>query len=196
MLLSILICTIEERQEDFEKLRNHLIKQINENNYSEEIEILDCCDNKTYPVGVKRNFLLENASGKFICFIDDDDWVSKDYIKEIMNIIKNNSDIDCIGIKGKLISLYSPQMNKEFIHSIRYATYMEDNNYYYRCCNHLCPIRRDIASKYKFPLLNRGEDTDWAISLAKSGELKNEVFLDKIIYYYRFDFNKSATSNQ
>lgn len=193
MLLSILICTIDSRKEEFTILKNHLEKQIKENNLVEKVEIIYCCDNKIYPVGLKRNALLKNASGKFLCFVDDDDWVSKDYVKLITDVIKENEDIDCIGIKGKLISLKTPQMNKEFIHSIKYKEYSENEKYYIRPINHLNPIKSEIAKKYIFPTINRCEDTDWAMKISKDNILKKEIFIDKIIYYYRFDFNTSET---
>ena len=41
-----------------------------------------------------RNYGLERATGKYICFIDSDDYIEKDYLKELYNsIIENDSDI-------------------------------------------------------------------------------------------------------
>lgn len=41
-----------------------------------------------------RNTGIQNATGKYICFIDSDDYVQKDYIKKLLeNAIKNNADI-------------------------------------------------------------------------------------------------------
>ena len=35
-------------------------------------------------VSSARNYGLDNAIGKYICFIDADDWVDKDYIKKLL----------------------------------------------------------------------------------------------------------------
>ena len=36
---------------------------------------------------VARNFGIDQAKGKFICFIDDDDWVTKDYLEQFYSYI-------------------------------------------------------------------------------------------------------------
>jgi hypothetical protein len=41
-----------------------------------------------------RNFGLERATGKYVCFIDSDDYVEKDFLMELYNnLIENDSDI-------------------------------------------------------------------------------------------------------
>lgn len=40
-----------------------------------------------------RNLALENAKGRFICFIDDDDWVSDCYLEYLL---KTNNNSNCI----------------------------------------------------------------------------------------------------
>lgn len=191
MILSILIATLDSRIEQFTKLENFLNKQIKDNNLSNDVEILFFRDDKEYPIGIKRNTLLESAEGLFTVFVDDDDWVADDYVVSIVNAIKSNPDIDCVGIKGVLIS--EDLGNKPFIHSVRYDSYFEDMANYYRPPNHLNPIRREIALTVKFPFKNFGEDYDWAMAMLKSGLLKKEVFLDKIMYYYYFEANTSET---
>jgi glycosyltransferase involved in cell wall biosynthesis len=192
MKLSILICTIDSRKELFDKLCYKLTKQILDKNLENEVEILYLSDNKELPVGMKRNILLSNATGKFSCFVDDDDDIDKDYIKEIHKVITENPDIDCIGIKGKIIS--KNLGTKEFIHSIRYKNYSEDKEYYYRPPNHLNPIKKELIQHFTFPMISFGEDTDWALKIADSGVLLKEVFIDKVLYYYNFEFNKSETN--
>jgi glycosyltransferase involved in cell wall biosynthesis len=193
MKLSILMATLESREEMFSKIHSHIEDQIIANNLMDEVEIVIFSDSKQYPVGMKRNMLIEQAQGDFTCFVDDDDWVSDDYIKLLYNAILT-PDIDCVGIKGLLVS--DDLGNKEFIHSSMYKSYGQDRNYYYRPPNHLNPIKRSIASRFKFPVINRGEDTDWAMQVSNSGLLKKEAFVNKVVYYYRFQYADSETQGR
>ncbi|MBI2486502.1 MAG: hypothetical protein HYW01_06020 [Deltaproteobacteria bacterium] len=78
MLFSILIPTLESRQEQFHKLYEKLNRQIAENSLTEEVEVAYFLDNMKHSVGFKRNKLIEWAKGKFVAFVDDDDDVSDD----------------------------------------------------------------------------------------------------------------------
>jgi hypothetical protein len=45
-------------------------------------------------LGTKRKEMLSKAQGLFTCAIDDDDWVSENYVRLIVEAIKNNPFID------------------------------------------------------------------------------------------------------
>lgn len=194
MILSILIATLIQRQDLFNKLNAYLTKQIVDNHLEGEVEILYFEDEGENPVGLKRNTLIENAKGDFVCFVDDDDWVPDKYVISIVENIKKHPDIDCIGFTGQLVS--KSLGNKPFVHSIAYNTYSEDEKAYYRPPNHLNPIRRSIASLFQFPIINKGEDTDWTMQLAKSGLLTREAFIKDIMYYYNFEYLNSETQKK
>lgn len=194
MVLSILMVTLSSRKEMFDKIHQHILKQINDNHLENEVEIVVFEDEKQYPVGMKRNALIKEAKGDFTCFVDDDDWVSDDYVGSIYDAIVSDKSIDCIGMKGLLVS--GDLGDKEFIHSVKFDSYWEDSNYYYRPPNHLNPIKRTITSKFDFPIINRGEDTDWSLKICKTGLLKKEIFIDKVLYFYRFEYATSATQRR
>jgi glycosyltransferase involved in cell wall biosynthesis len=63
-------------------------------NASAIVEVITEVDNKQITTGAKRNNLLNKAQGKYICFIDDDDHISNDYLRLILEAIE--SDADCI----------------------------------------------------------------------------------------------------
>jgi hypothetical protein len=177
---SILICTLEERKNSFNRLYDKLKKQINELGLNDQIEILYFLDNREHTIGNKRNVLLKRSCGKYTCFADDDDDVSDNYIKTIYErLIKNP---DCVSLTGIItVNSLNPKL---FIHSIKYDSWFEKDNVYYRPPNHLNPIKRSIAVQFLFPEINNGEDADWSMRLARSELLKNEEVIETPYYFY------------
>jgi glycosyltransferase involved in cell wall biosynthesis len=190
MKLSILIASLASRQEMLEELIKELERQRDEMGLSEnDVEIIVLQDNGKYPIGMKRNKLIEAANGLFVCFIDDDDEIADTYISDIYNTIINYPNIDCVGIKG--IITFNGEYPTPFFHSIIYKTYSQDDKGYYRPPNLLNPIKKEIYKNYKFAEISFGEDTDVAMSMCINEALKTEVFIDKVLYYYKFRPAKS-----
>ena len=97
-VLSILICSLEKRKKQLNSLLKEINKQIFLCNADAVVELLVEVDNKEITTGKKRNNLLKKASGKYICFIDDDDKIYENYLKLILKSIE--SDADCIATSG------------------------------------------------------------------------------------------------
>lgn len=175
--LSVLICTIEKRKTLFGVLRSELNNQSNKS-----VQILSKCDAGQMSIGAKRNWLLDNAKGEWLCFVDDDDWIDKEYISIILKALETNPDVvQMIGIMN------TDGFNKKrFEHSLNHWGYFEQDNIFYRPPNHLNPIRSSIAKQFKFPEKNHGEDTDWALLVRDSGLLVTEEKIDRAIYHYRY----------
>jgi len=181
MILSILIPTLPQRKEIFDSLLENLNKQRLNKYYDVEI-IIDSDDNNS--IGTKRNHLLELAEGEYVCFIDDDDDVSENYIDLILQAIKNKPD--CVSLKGIMTTDgHTPEI---FEHSIKYSEFKTTTNevIYERYPNHLNTIKSEIAKQFKFLEINHGEDYDWATQINRSGLLKNESYISDVIYYYKF----------
>jgi glycosyltransferase involved in cell wall biosynthesis len=181
MLLSILIPTIAKRHEMLQSLLSNLQNQIGDN----EIEII-VCDIEGLSIGEKRNRLLNVATGEYVCFIDDDDVISDDYIYCITQALQ--SIPDCCSLNGIITT--NGKNPKRFVHSIKYNSYFEKDNVYYRPPNHLNVIKSVIAKQFTFPTKNFGEDTDWAMQICRSGMLKTEVEITDTLYYYVYLPNK------
>lgn len=173
---SILICSLASRADKLQRLMNALQPQINES-----VELLIKTDNGEMPIGKKRNLLLEEATGDYIAFVDDDDLVSDDYVKKILEATESKPD--CCGIQG--IITFQGQNPKMFIHSLRYKEWFEQNNIYYRCPNHLNPVKREIALQVRFPETNFGEDKDYSVRLLPF--LKEEYFISGVVYHYLYE---------
>lgn len=176
---SILICAIDERKQVFERLFNKLQSQIKINKLEDKIEVLFFKDNHEYKVGHKRNKLLEQSKGEYICFIDDVDDIHDNYIKMIYDkLLKNPDCVKLIGIK-----IFNSRNPKKFIHSIAYKTWFEKKNIHFRPPSHLNPIKRDIAKRFKFSEKDIEEDRAWAIAISNSGLVKKEEIITEPYYY-------------
>lgn len=192
MKLSILIPTLEDRKDQYQKLYNSLVTQTGYD--KSKVEIISICDNRQVSIGFKRNMLMERAKGEFVCFIDDDDTVSENYIELILETIEANPEIDCIGIAGRY---YMDGILKGlFNHSVKhrhYSTVRSNKMFgFLRPPNHLNPIRRSIASRYSFEPINHGEDTNWSMRISNDRVLKREFFIMESIYNYYYVSNKLA----
>lgn len=194
--LSILICTIPSRYASYGRLITELNSQILP--YAPEVGIIS--NNSTQlSIGAKRNWLLEKAESEYVCFIDDDDWISEHYIDLLMSAIQTG--LDCASLKG--VITFNGKDSAIFEHSIKYQEYKtndlsgvwhcNDNTIKYeRYPNHLNMIKTSIAKQFKFPEINHGEDTDWATQIHKSGLLKTEFYIPEVIYHYRYVTKKPA----
>jgi len=185
MKLSILICTIPKRIFSFERLIEKIHLQAKKNNLQEDVEILSNSD-VSISIGVKRNLLLSESKGAYVCFIDDDDDIADCYLQELFKAIESNND--CASLKG--IITWDGERPEIFEHSIKYQSYktnlINEEIRYERYPNHLNCIKSHIAKQIGFTDKNFSEDTDYANMLFASGLIKTEFSIDKILYYYNY----------
>ena len=177
-LLSILILTVPGREEKLEKLLSILNPQV-----TKDVEIVIEFDERVLSVGEKRNRALDRAQGRYICFVDDDDMVSPNYVKHILWII-GNTDVDCCALTGEIT--LNGGMPQKFIHSLKYKTWYEEgegrDKIYYRNPNHLNVVKREIARRVRFIDISTGEDADYSKRLLKHLTVQGEI--DPTLYYY------------
>ena len=128
------------------------------------------------------------AQGEFLTFIDDDDRVAPDYISTVMQAIYNHPDTDCITFGCETT------INGEDKHFSKYSIHYE----YGRAGDqwrgkpaHTMIWKASLAKKYAYPDKNFGEDVDWVVNACR--EIKKEIQIDKILYYYDFSSNISET---
>jgi len=183
MKLSILICTLENRSQYLNRILSILNKQ-----KTDEVEIITNLDNGEKSVGTKRNELLKMATGEYICFVDDDDTVSDDYISSILNCIEKNPD--AVGIE---LNYYH---NRALIgiayHSIKNNGWWQRDSTkegytteYYRFINHLNPVKRELAMVCMFPEQNTSEDLEYSKKLFQL--IKSEEYINRPIYNYYYN---------
>jgi len=187
MKLSILVATVPSRLETFFP---RLIKQLQDQvNNRPDVEIIGLYDNKRRTVGQKRNALLNLATGEYLTFIDDDDRVADDYVKSITDTLYANptADVvvfDCITTINGGQKTYSQ-------YSIRYE-YGQIGDQWKGKPAHTMVWKSSIAKRHMYPNLNYGEDVNWVVRACK--DVRNEVRIDKVLYFY--DFNSAVTETR
>ncbi len=185
-LLSVLILTLPTRIESYSNLIRNLNQQVVLNNLMDSVQILSLCDTKELSVGNKRNVLLNQSCGRYVCFIDDDDIISNDYLIKIISALNSNSDV--ITFCGEYVENHT---RKPFSISLIHRGNYNYPNIFYRLPNHLCPVKREIAMSCMFSDKNFGEDSDYAERINK--HIKNEFHIQDKLYFYMYDSNKSQT---
>lgn len=180
VILSILICTIPRRAGMFAILLNELERQAQ----GYMVEIL--ADDQPGSIGAKRQRLLQKATGDYVAFIDDDDEVSPQYVKLIIEAAEQK--FDAIGFEGEITT--NGRHAKRFSISMHHK-YEEKGGIYYRYNNHLSPVLRDIALQIGYKDLSYGEDFDFAKRLHESGLIKTEHYIYTPMYFYKYITKKS-----
>lgn len=179
--LSILIPHIRSYDVYYSRLRAVLDPQL-----TDECQVIVMIDEGQMSIGKKRNWLLNKASGEYVCFIDSDDLVSDDYIKLVFEGISKG--VDCCSLRGMYYE--DGKEIKPFIHSLKYDAYSEDEKYFYRFPNHLNTLKASIAKNFSFPEKNHGEDTDWATKIHKAKVLRSQHMITPVIYHYLYRSKK------
>ena len=131
---------------------------------------------------------MEQAKGKWITYIDDDDAVSDNYVEEILKGCQ--SDADCISINGWIETNGKNRIDWRTSKDYDNVTIKENGKQVYlRTVNHICPIRRELALQIGFPDKSNAEDKAYSDGVRPL--LKTEYRIEKQLYNYKF-----STSNK
>lgn len=140
-----------------------------------------------------RNIGINKAIGKYICFIDSDDWVESNMLEEKIKLItKNNVDLVISGINIDSIDLdnniktvinnysYNEWNTEELLRKniIKLFPQALINS----SCNKLYNLELIKSNDIKFPHTNIGEDTLFNLSVIKLA--KGVIVTDKSYYHY------------
>jgi hypothetical protein len=191
MLLTITIASVSVRSEMLENLLSELNKQIAENNSENEIEILIDSDDYRF-LGTKRKLMLSQAKGLFTCAIDDDDFIYPNYIKNIIEAIKKDTSVDCLGINGIITT--NGLNPKKWVISCHYEDWFEEDDIYYRTPNHICPIKTELVKIANFDDVAWGED--YPFSQRIKSILKTETTIEEPLYHYQYSTENSLYNYQ
>lgn len=197
ILIASLVSRIEMRKDLFADLRRQLGQHYEETNYSRyytlekyrgnEVEIIVCTDNKEMILGAKRNMLLREAAGDYVCFVDCDDKISSTYIAQLLKAIAE--DKDCICFFAKYYNNSAPPVPVEY--DINISKDYGSTQKYYRMPNHLMCVKRELALQARFPEKTFGEDSEFAKRLYPL--LKTQTKISDYLYHYHFNSKTTET---
>jgi glycosyltransferase involved in cell wall biosynthesis len=192
ILLSILIPSIPERKSKLENLQlilNGQIQKVETTNI--QIEVLTDSSVRYLDggltVGEKRNGLVQNANGKYLCFLDDDDTPSPRYVSELVKLCQENKDVCCFRTLVKLDDYWGL-----VDHSINNPIneQMTPNGLTFRKAWHVNPVRSDFAKKHTFSNVNNAEDWNWMERVLT--EVKTQAKTNEILLQYTHSSKTSA----
>ena len=192
-LLSIQVPTICSRLKEFTLLHDFLQKQVQDDKLEKKVEIIFERDNKEISIGAKRQKLYEKAKAKFSVQIDDDDWVAKDYIRTIVNIIEQYPKCDAIGYLERCeidnrveIAMHSNNFSD-------WATKKNTGNGDFGL-----NIKHERTLFFKDPILTEyclavgvhdirfSEDHRFAREMKAAKLIQEPIFIEKIMYIYKY----------
>lgn len=122
------MATLESRKEKYDIISECILKQIDKIDGHRDVEFISYRDNKQVTVGEKRNVLLRNSKGRFVCFVDDDDRISHDYVESILTCIVNNPTCDCIVFNGIYSVDGSPILKIDY--DLKHSKYERKNGFF------------------------------------------------------------------
>ena len=178
---SILVPTVVDRPELFNRLAERLAPQLND-----EIEVVVFWNNYERQIGQLRQMLLEEARGTYVNFLDDDDLVTEDYCETILPLLDG---VDYIGF---MVDFYQNgrHINKPVIHSLKNIGWYEDATGFYRRGVHTNPVKKQIALMGRYDLSDYKDGRPEEIHYANAVDpiLKTEHFVNRPLHlYYQTD---------
>lgn len=187
--LTLLIATLGQRRLSLIRLLGGLMPQVDAQ--AGRVGVMAYWDNGQLHVADKRQALVEATTTDYLCFIDDDDTVSEDYIAAILGALDARPDF--VGFWMMVYEDGRPQRRAEL--SLRHDGWFNGPQHYCRDITHENPMRTAIAQRADFRSKSPGEaeDTAWAGQLR--GLLKTEVFIDRVLYHYWYSPSGSTWTN-
>ena len=136
-----------------------------------------------------RNYGLDKAVGKYICFVDADDWIDKDYIESLLPTEDEDMVVCSISYEGdsnRILCISDKERNRECIEGTLHQ--MIDHM---TVCSPCCKMmRRDIIeqSNIRFDVnVSAGEDMLFVCDYFSAGLDKIRTTSQPLYHYYVAD---------
>lgn len=159
------------------------VNSVDRQNYNGIIELIIIDDNSDVPIksadfdinnvkikifrnksslggAVSRNIGIDNATGDYLCFLDDDDEYYLDKLSVLSKYLDDNTDVDVVF--GKVVRDDGMESNTEHtvVTKASFVKYLHTNT---------SLIRREVVNKVRFyETLSKYQDTQFHIELIKT----------------------------
>lgn len=188
MIFSILIPTLPIRIPYLNRLLNTIMPQVK----GLPVEVLWFGDGKRRTLGDKRNNMIELARGEYMSFIDDDDRVASDYVALILEAIEKNPGVDVIVFNAEYtINGSEPAFAQHGIEFEGPPGGIHPDGVWRGKPAHTNVWKTSIARLVPFQDVTGREDFLWVGEVAKN--VKTQVRIDKVLYYYDYDDRTTET---
>ena len=133
------------------------------------------------------------AKGEYMCFVDDDDRVTHNYVEAIMGDLLQHPNKDVYTFKVSY-SDGSEHHQSPVDYSLHYTQDKNLKTKFERIPNHLMVFKTALARSVQFRDINKGEDAYWAKEIKPL--LKTEHKIEKHLYFYNWSFETSLTQGR
>ncbi len=183
---SILIATLGERRAVFERLMGALLPQLDQ--AGGRVRVTAWHNNGRPSLPVIRQKMVRAAPGEYVSWIDDDDLVPDYFVGQGLAALETRPDY--VGFDVQCYSNGRPTAISH--HALKYGGWYNEGGGHYRDLSHINPIRRELALLADFSRTPAGqpEDRAWATQLRRTGKVRTEVVVDRIMYHYQYCTSK------
>lgn len=185
---TILVPTLGERRPLFERLMSGLLPQLDP--HEGRVNVVAWWNNGHPSLPEVRQAMVDGARSDYVSFVDDDDLVPNYFVAEVVSALAQRPDY--VGFQVQCYSNGVPTAVS--YHSLRHGRWRNDGATYFRDISHLNPIRRDLAllADFRRTKPGRPEDRAWVDQLRKTGRVRTEVTIDRIMYHYLYSTSRYA----
>lgn len=147
-------------------------------------------------VSLARNIGLDEAKGQYVCFIDDDDLVTENYLDQLL--ILATPDIIALpyicAFQDGSTTLRPIYISEDFVENGREIPFDSVRRYFYISCSKL--IHKDIIGNRRFDIsLRNGEDSQFMLLI--SDRIQMASFTNRYVQYkYRQRSGSAFYSNR
>lgn len=151
---------------------------------------------KNAGVSAARNRGLAECKGELICFVDSDDTIDADFLKNLLNISLQKNDLSICNFTREINSVYPPSQNKIAWQVEGYECAEKiicDKSFHPQICCML--FRKEIIQKHNIEFTLgcfRGED--WEFFMKYLVHCKYVAYSLAPLYHYRVNENSAMAS--